>query len=125
MNSPMSDRDATKFEYPEIDPAIFKIFLRLLYLEEIPKDYDEMKKALEIADFFGASSVCKDCARKLSENITLEYFITIFALGMRYDEETVKFRCRLFFTKEYSKILKQDQFYSLDPEGLKFLLTSI
>jgi len=121
--TPTIDQDDKPVEVslPDEDPAIFHSLLTCIYSDKVEVNSDNFKALVSIADRYQVEKLNIICTDFLSNDITLENALEIFAMTsqLRTDSEVI----REFIRENTEDIFQHDSFEKLSPENLKLIIS--
>ncbi|KAK1606491.1 hypothetical protein QYE76_030164 [Lolium multiflorum] len=100
----MAESTMSHITLQDIDPAAFKVFLRFIYTDTLPRD-DELKEEtykhlLAVADRYVLDGLKLLCAQKLWDNVTTDTVAATLCHAETYSCLDLKNKCIAFFAKE-------------------------
>jgi speckle-type POZ protein len=104
----MAEATLSRITLDDIEPAIFKAFLRFMYTDSLPED-DELgdsakakmyQRLLAVADRYAMDRLKLICARKLWDNVTVDTVAATLCHAETYNCPELKGKCIAFFAEE-------------------------
>lgn len=104
-----------RVEITDIEPHIFRLFLRFMYSGKLEsRDTEELLKLVVAADKYSVKDLVEVCSTRLLTNLSVENVIYVLMIADLVKEDFLKRKCVNFFIKNKNGIL--------DTEGYKEII---
>lgn len=114
FESDMLEKKTGRVEIVDVDPAIFKLFLRFIYCGKLDRsDINELLELILIADKYSVRSLVSFCGYRISNNLNVNNVIDVFITADRVKEECLKNNCMDFIIKNKDEVVGTENFKNM------------
>lgn len=122
----MAEKKDGRVEISDIEPNIFKLFLRFVYCGKLEtKNTDDLLKVIVAADKYSVKSLVTICGHRLIDNLSIDNAVYILIIADLVKVDFLKSKCIELIVKNKNVVSETDEFKQMVKSGRADLLCEL